>query len=166
MIKNIFLFFLINYNLFGIQKQNADTLKFIFEPDSIYLHVGETGIFKVKMVNKDGEQAQSPFLIYGQPRRSLEASPRISDSTGYAEVMVKPHKSGMLKLRVRSVAVKRDDRVYGAAIVEVPKPKLKKIFGMQKIIVSQKKRVKKLQKNKRRLNMMRSLLQELFLTIV
>jgi len=143
MIKNIFLFFLINYNLFGIQKQNADTLKFIFEPDSIYLHVGETGIFKVKMVNKDGELAQSPFLIYGQPRRSLEASPRISDSTGYAEVMVKPHKSGMLKLRVRSVAVKRDDRVYGAAIVEVPKPKLKKIvFVNPKTLLYEKTSIK------------------------
>ena len=127
MIKNILLFVLFSCNLFGIQKVNADTLKFIFDPDSIYLNVGETGILKVKMVNKDGEQAQSPFLIYGQPRRSLEASPRISDSTGYAEVMVKPHKPGMLKLRVRSVAVKREDRVFGAAIVEVPKPKLKKV---------------------------------------
>ena len=127
MIKNILLFVLFSCNLFGIQRDNADTLKFIFDPDSIYLNVGETGILKVKMVNKDGEQAQSPFLIYGQPRRSLEASPRISDSTGYAEVMVKPHKPGMLKLRVRSVAVKREDRVFGAAIVEVPKPKLKKV---------------------------------------
>ena len=117
MIKNILLFVLFSSNLFGIQRDNADTLKFIFDPDSIFLNVGETGILKVKMINKDGEQAQNPFLIYGQPRRSLEASPRISDSTGYAEVMVKPHKPGMLKLRVRSVAVKREDRVFGAAIV-------------------------------------------------
>ncbi len=143
MIKNIFLAIVISCNLFGIQEESADTVKFIFEPDSIYLNVGETGILKVKMINKDGELAQSPFLIYGQPRRSLEASPRISDSTGYAEVMVKPHKSGMLKLRVRSVAVKREDRVYGAAIVEVPKPKLKKVvFANPKTSLYQKISIK------------------------
>ena len=143
MIKNIFLAIVISCNLFGIQEESADTVKFIFEPDSIYLNVGETGILKVKMINKDGELAQSPFLIYGQPRRSLEASPRISDSTGYAEVMVKPHKSGMLKLRVRSVAVKREDRVYGAAIVEVPKPKLKKVvFANPKTSLYQKTSIK------------------------
>ena len=143
MIKNIFLAIVISCNLFGIQEESADTVKFIFEPDSIYLNVGETGILKVKMINKDGELAQSPFLIYGQPRRSLEASPRISDSTGYAEVMVKPHKSGMLKLRVRSVAVKREDRVYGAATVEVPKPKLKKVvFANPKTSLYQKTSIK------------------------
>ena len=143
MLKNIFLAIVISCNLFGIQEESADTVKFIFEPDSIYLNVGETGILKVKMINKDGELAQSPFLIYGQPRRSLEASPRISDSTGYAEVMVKPHKSGMLKLRVRSVAVKREDRVYGAAIVEVPKPKLKKVvFANPKTSLYQKTSIK------------------------
>ena len=143
MIKNIFLAIVISCNLFGIQEESADTVKFIFEPDSIFLNVGETSILKVKMINKDGELAQSPFLIYGQPRRSLEASPRISDSTGYAEVMVKPHKSGMLKLRVRSVAVKREDRVYGAAIVEVPKPKLKKVvFANPKTSLYQKTSIK------------------------
>ena len=53
MIKNIFLAIVISCNLFGIQEESADTVKFIFEPDSIYLNVGETGILKVKMINKD-----------------------------------------------------------------------------------------------------------------
>ena len=53
MIKNIFLAIVISCNLFGIQEESADTVKFIFEPDSIYLNVGETGILKVKMINTD-----------------------------------------------------------------------------------------------------------------
>ena len=134
MLKNILFLFFISYNLFANQKANTDTLKFVFEPDSIFLHIGETGVINVKMVKENGELAQSPFLIYGQPRRSLEASPRISDSTGFAKVTVKPHKSGMLKLRARSIAVKREDRVYGLAKVEVPKPKLKRVVFSNPII--------------------------------
>ena len=109
------------------QEEKTDTLRFVFEPDSIYLHVGEIGEISVKLVDDNGNLAHSPFLIYGQPRRSLEASPRISDSTGFATVKIKPHKPGDLKLRVRSVSVKREDRIYGSASVEVPKPELDRI---------------------------------------
>ncbi len=112
--------------IFG-QEEKTDTLRFVFEPDSIYLHVGEIGGISVKLVDDNGNLAHSPFLIYGQPRRSLEASPRISDSTGFATVKIKPHKPGNLKLRVRSVSVKREDRIYGSARVEVPKPELDRI---------------------------------------
>ena len=108
------------------RSENKD-FKFVFEPDSIYLHVGEIGEISVKLVDDNGDLAHSPFLIYGQPRRSLEASPRISDSTGFATVKIKPHRPGNLKLRVRSVSVKREDRIYGSARVEVPKPELDRI---------------------------------------
>ena len=43
MLKNILFLFFISYNLFANQKANTDTLKFVFEPDSIFLHIGETG---------------------------------------------------------------------------------------------------------------------------
>ena len=69
MLKNILFLFFISYNLFANQKANTDTLKFVFEPDSIFLHIGETGVINVKMVKENGELAQSPFLIYGQPYR-------------------------------------------------------------------------------------------------
>ena len=114
--------------LFGIQDGAAkDSVRFIFEPDSLYLYIGESAEVTIQMVKSDGSMAGTPFLIYGQPRRSLEASPRISDSTGYAKVKVKPYKSGSLKLQVRSISIKREDRIYGAVKVTVPKPKLKRI---------------------------------------
>ena len=81
--------------IFG--QEETDTLRFVFEPDSLFLHVGEPGEVKIKLVDANGELAQSPFLIYGQPRQSLEATPRISDTTGFATVKIKPHKPGNLK---------------------------------------------------------------------
>ncbi|MDP6339853.1 MAG: hypothetical protein QF842_05955 [Candidatus Marinimicrobia bacterium] len=114
-------------SLLGQDSEKKDTLRYIFEPDSMFLHVGETGEVSIQLVKADGKLANGPFLIYGQPRRSLEATPRISDSTGYAKVKIKPHKPGNLKLRVRNVAVKREDRIYGAVNVTVPKPKLDRI---------------------------------------
>ena len=69
--------------LFGIQNGGAkDSVRFIFEPDSLYLNIGESDEVTIQMIKSDGSMAGTPFLIYGQPRRSLEASPRISDSTG------------------------------------------------------------------------------------
>ena len=114
--------------LFGMQEDSPeDSARFIFEPDSLFLHVGETSEVTIKMLDSNGNLTGSPFLIYGQPRRSLEVYPRISDSTGYAKVKIKPHKSGALKLSVRSISVKREDRVYGNSKIVVPKPKLKEI---------------------------------------
>ena len=116
--------------LFGQSKtdpEESDTLRYIFEPDSLNLNVGETGTVTIKLVDPEGNISNNPFLIYGQPRRSLKTSPRISDSTGFATVTVQPFKSGNLKLRTRSIAVKRIDRVYGSIKVQVPDPKLNRI---------------------------------------
>jgi len=107
--------------------KDSDTLRYVFEPDSLTLNVGETGMVTIKLVDAQGNLSNNPFLIYGQPRRSLKTAPRISDSTGFAIVTVQPFKSGDLKLRARSIAVKRTDRVYGSFKVKVPEPKLKKI---------------------------------------
>ena len=98
--------------VFGIQeKADEDSIRFIFEPDSLYLHVGESAEITIRMVTADNKLTGTPFLIYGQPRRSLETYPRISDSTGFAKVKVKPYKPGALKLRTRSISIKREDRV-------------------------------------------------------
>ena len=119
--------FVITVAFLGAQEETNDTLQFKFEPDSFFLHVGETAEVTIKLLSPNGELSQNPFFVYGQPRRSLEVTPRISDSTGIAHVKIKPHKPGKLKLRTRSISVKREDRVYGSAIVEVPKPPLKYI---------------------------------------
>ena len=107
--------------------KNGDTLRYVFEPDSLSLQVGETATVTIKLIDAEGNLANNPFLVYGQPRRSLKTFPRISDSTGFVKVSVQPFKSGDLKLRTRSIAVKRIDRIYGSLKVQVPEPKLKKI---------------------------------------
>ncbi len=93
----------------------------------LFLRVGETGSVTIKLVNSNGELANNPFYIYGRPRRSLESSPRISDSTGIATVSIKPYKPGKLTLSVRSISQKREDRVYGGMTVQVPFPPLERI---------------------------------------
>ena len=54
---------------------------FSFKPDSLFLKVGEEATVEIRLEDKNGELAQNPFYVYGRPRRSLESSPRISDST-------------------------------------------------------------------------------------
>ena len=109
------------------KSSDGDTLRYIFEPDSLTLKVGETGTVTIKLVDSEGNLSNNPFLVYGQPRRSLKTFPRISDSTGFAEVTVQPFKSGKLKLRTRSIAVKRIDRLYGSVNITVPDPKIERI---------------------------------------
>ena len=107
-------------------QQNKD-MKFVFEPDSLYLNVGETGSVTIKFVNAKGELIKNPFYVYGSPRRSLESKPRMSDSTGVATVTIKPYKPGKLSLSVRSISQKREDRVYDKMTVQVPFPPLDRI---------------------------------------
>ncbi len=130
MFRNFFILsasLILAYSQTNPTSKDSDTLRYVFEPDSLTLNVGETGMVTIKLVDAQGNLSNNPFLIYGQPRRSLKTSPRISDSTGFAKVTVQPFKSGNLKLRARSIAVKRTDRVYGSFKVKVPEPKLNKI---------------------------------------
>ncbi|MEC9006629.1 MAG: Ig-like domain-containing protein, partial [Candidatus Neomarinimicrobiota bacterium] len=130
MFRNFFILsasLILAYGQTDSTSKDSDTLRYVFEPDSLTLNVGETGMVTIKLVDAQGNLSNNPFLIYGQPRRSLKKYPRISDSTGFAIVTVQPFKSGDLKLRARSIAVKRTDRVYGSFKVKVPEPKLKKI---------------------------------------
>ena len=130
MFRNFFILsasLILAYSQTNPTSKDSDTLRYVFEPDSLTLNVGETGTVTIKLVDAQGNLSNNPFLIYGQPRRSLKTSPRISDSTGFAKVTVQPFKSGDLKLRARSIAVKRTDRVYGSFKVKVPEPKLNKI---------------------------------------
>ena len=56
----------------GFGQENGDEKKnkhrFIFEPDSLSLNIGETGTVRVKFVDVDGNLVKNPFYIYGRPR--------------------------------------------------------------------------------------------------
>ena len=80
-------------------------LKFVFEPDSISLNVGESKTMTVRLVDKDGKQVQAAFTVRGQ-RKALSVEPRLSDSTGVSEITVKAYKSGKLSLRAYARGVK------------------------------------------------------------
>ena len=112
---------------FAQEKAEEKKLEFIFEPDSLSLHIGETGSVTIKLVDKEGNLANNPFYVYGRPRQSLESSPRISDSTGVAKVTIKAFKPGNLSLSVRSIAQKRSDRVMGRIPIHVPAPPLDRV---------------------------------------
>lgn len=113
------------------QEEEAVTEKenphFEFEFDSLDMHVGESKQIIIKLLNENGDLAESPFYIYGTPRKTLTVSPRMSDSTGVATVTVKAYKPGELSLRVQSITVKRDDRVRDKIKIEVPFPPLSKV---------------------------------------
>ena len=113
---------------FAQEKAEEKKLEFIFEPDSLSLHIGETGSVTIKLVDKEGNLANNPFYVYGRPRQSLESSPRISDSTGVAKVTIKAFKPGNLSLSVRSIAQKRSDRVMGRIPIHVPAPKSIRVY--------------------------------------
>ena len=100
---------------------------FIFEPDSLSLNVGETATVKIKFVDLKGNVVQNPFFIFGRPTRALESQPRLSDSTGVANVTITAFKPGKLSLSVRSISEKREDRVSATMPVEVPFPEIDRI---------------------------------------
>ena len=102
-------------------------LQFVFEPDSLSLNIGETGTVNIKLLDGEGNLSNNPFYVYGRPRRALESSPRISDSTGVVTVTIKAYKPGKLSLAVRSIAEKRSDRVMGGIPIHVPSPPLDRI---------------------------------------
>tara|TARA_Y100000590_G_scaffold192881_1_gene219200 strand:- start:752 stop:2827 length:2076 start_codon:yes stop_codon:yes gene_type:complete len=111
--------------VFG-QESQQDKFHFEFEMDSLELHVGETKSITIRLLDESGKLAQNPFYVYGQ-RKSLSVNPRISDSTGIAEVTLKAHKPGRLSLSMRTITVKRDNRIFDNLIVNVPYPPIDRI---------------------------------------
>jgi len=102
-----------------------DSLHFVFEPDSLFLHLGETGEVTVKLLNQDNELSNKTFFISGRPRRTMETKPRRSDSTGVAKVTIKAYKPGKLNLGVGSFS--SGQRVMGSMVIQVPYPPLDRI---------------------------------------
>ena len=99
-------------------------LKFIFEPDSLSLNIGEEASVLIRLVDADGNQVNSTFMIRGQ-RKALDAKPRRSDSTGVAKINVKAFGAG--KLNLSAMAFGKSGRTIGRMKINVPLPPLEKI---------------------------------------
>jgi hypothetical protein len=104
---------------------NKNSLHFDFESDSIYLRIGESANVTIKLLDHNGELANTAFSIYGTPRGALKTNPRVSDSTGIASVIIVPFESGTHKLNVRTGYI--EDQVVGEMTVEVPLPPINNI---------------------------------------
>ena len=98
--------------------------KFVFEPDSLSLNIGEEASVLIRLVDSKGNQVKSTFMIRGQ-RKALDAKPRRSDSTGVAKVNIKAFDAG--KLNLRAMAFGESGRTVGTMKVNVPLPPLEKI---------------------------------------
>ena len=104
--------------------QNKE-LKFVFEPDSISLNVGESKNMVVRLVDSKGKQVNNQFMVRGQ-RRALSVEPRMSDSTGVSEITVQAYKSGKLSIRAYARGVK-GGYVSGQLEINVPSPPLDRV---------------------------------------
>ena len=108
----------------GLFSQNE--LRFDFGTDSIEINVGETKDVEIRLLDKKNKLFDNPFYVSGQ-RGALSVSPRISESGGKVKVSVKVHTPGRLILNTQTVTVKRDDRVRGSLIVNVPYPPIESV---------------------------------------
>ena len=112
----------------GVAQDNVEDkkekLKFLFEPDSLSLNIGEEASVLIRLVDSKGNQVKSTFMIRGQ-RKALDAKPRRSDSTGVAKVNIKAFDAG--KLNLRAMAFGESGRTVGTMKVNVPLPPLEKI---------------------------------------
>ena len=122
--KYILLFLLIG----ALSAQND--LRFDFGADSLEVNVGETKEIEIKLLNDKNKLVDNPFYVYGQ-RKNLSVLPRISESGGKVKVTVKAHNPGRLVLTTQTVTVKRDDRVRGSLVINVPYPPIEKVAFSQ-----------------------------------
>lgn len=114
------------------QTENNDSLNFHFEPDSLYLAIGDSATVTISLLKADKSLSHNQFLLTGQ-WGAVEARPWISNSEGVAKVRVKAFKPGTHKLRVRSITPDRLKRVKDNILVEVPYPPLSKVVFVEPI---------------------------------
>ena len=118
----IYVMALFSFSTLSAQKK----VHFDFGSDSIEVNVGETKEILIKLLDNKNKLVDNPFYVYGQ-RGTLSVSPRISESKGKVKVTLKVHKPGRLELTTQTVTVKRDDRVRGSLIVNVPYPPIESV---------------------------------------
>ena len=101
-------------------------LRFDFGSDSIEINVGETKEIEIRLLDKNNKLFDNPFYVSGQ-RKALSVSPRISESGGKVTASIKVHRPGRLTLTTQTVTVKRDDRVRGSLVINVPYPPIESV---------------------------------------
>jgi hypothetical protein len=101
-------------------------LRFDFGSDSVEINVGETKEIEIRLLDQKNKLFDNPFFVSGQ-RKALSVSPRMSESTGKVKVTIKVHRPGRLTLTTQTVTVKRDDRVRGSLIINVPYPSIESV---------------------------------------
>jgi hypothetical protein len=125
--KKLYILLLIAFSI-GFGQENSEKkeakLSFVFEPDSLSLNIGEEASVLIRLVDSNGDQVNSVFMIRGQ-RKALDAKPRRSDSTGVAKVNIKAFDAGELNLS--AMAFGKSGRTVGRMKVNVPLPPLEKI---------------------------------------
>ena len=107
-----------------------DQVRFDFGADSIEVNVGETKEIEIRLLDKNNKLYDNPFSVIGE-RGSISVSPRMSESSGKVKVAIKVHKPGRLAVTTQTVTVKRDDRVRGKLIVNVPFPPIQSVTFKQ-----------------------------------
>ena len=107
-----------------------DQVRFDFGVDSIEVNVGETKEIEIRLLGKNNKLYDNPFSVIGE-RGSISVSPRMSESSGKVKVAIKVHKPGRLAVTTQTVTVKRDDRVRGKLIVNVPFPPIESVTFKQ-----------------------------------
>ena len=107
-----------------------DQVRFDFGVDSIEVNVGETKEIEIRLLDKNNKLYDNPFSVIGE-RGSISVSPRMSESSGKVKVAIKVHKPGRLAVTTQTVTVKRDDRVRGKLIVNVPFPPIESVTFKQ-----------------------------------
>ena len=107
-----------------------DQVRFDFGADSIEVNVGETKEIEIRLLDKNNKLYDNPFSVIGE-RGSISVSPRMSESSGKVKVAIKVHKPGRLSVTTQTVTVKRDDRVRGKLIVNVPFPPIESVTFKQ-----------------------------------
>jgi len=121
--------YIFSFLLIGALTAQND-IHFDFGADSVVLNVGEVKEIEIKLLNKKNKLVDNPFYVYGQ-RKTLSVSPRISESGGVVKVNVKAHNPGRLLLTTQTVTVKRDDRVRGSLVINVPFPPIETVSFSQ-----------------------------------
>ena len=121
--------YILSLLLIGVLSAQSD-LRFDFGADSLEINVGETKQIEIKLLNDKNKLVDNPFYVYGQ-RKNLSVLPRISESGGKVKVTVKAHNPGRLLLTTQTVTVKRDDRVRGSFVINVPYPPIERVAFSQ-----------------------------------
>lgn len=111
------------------QPDSTKKLQFKFSQQTLQANVGDELELVVNLVDENGELQSVPFFVFTRgrnARRSVEITPRRSDSTGTLTAKVKAYRPGKFRIQAFS-ATSPEERVTGMASIDIAFPPLDKI---------------------------------------